>query len=137
MIAIYLGPESYGLMNYVISYVAIFSIIATFGMDNIEIRELSRQNDKKDAIMGTCFCLRMFFATIAYIVIAISLFYFQTDKFTSLMVLAYGLTLFTGTGNLLRNYFTSIVQNKYIVKSEMYRTFVGAGIKILCLTAWR
>lgn len=83
--------------------------------------------------MGTCFCLRMFFATIAYIVIAISLFYFQTDKFTSLMVLAYGLTLFTGTGNLLRNYFTSIVQNKYIVKSEMYRTFVGAGIKILLL----
>lgn len=72
LIARYLGPESYGLMNYVISYVAIFSIIATFGMDNIEIRELSRQNDKKDAIMGTCFCLRMFFATIAYIVIAIS-----------------------------------------------------------------
>ena len=133
LVARYLGPESYGLMNYVISYVAIFSIIATFGMDNIEIRELSRQNDKKDAIMGTCFCLRMFFATIAYIVIAISLFYFQTDKFTSLMVLAYGLTLFTGTGNLLRNYFTSIVQNKYIVKSEMYRTFVGAGIKILLL----
>ena len=128
LIARYLGPESYGLMNYVISYVAIFSIIATFGMDNIEIRELSRQNDKKDAIMGTCFCLRMFFATIAYIVIAISLFYFQTDKFTSLMVLAYGLTLFTGTGNLLRNYFTSIVQNKYIASGYYlsYKSTVGS-----------
>ena len=115
LVARYLGPESYGLMNYVISYVAIFSIIATFGMDNIEIRELSQQNDKKGCHHGDMFQPENVFATTAYIVIAISLFYFQTDKFTSLMVLAYGLTLFTGTGNLLRNYFTSIVQKTNIL----------------------
>lgn len=133
LVARYLGPENYGIMNYVISYVAIFSVIAAFGLDNIEIRELSRQNDKKDIILGTCFSLRVLFAVIAYLGIVISLFIYNTDRFTSLMILAYGLTLFAGTGNILRNYFTSIVQNKYIVKSEICRTFIGAGIKILLL----
>lgn len=133
LVARYLGPENYGIMNYVISYVAIFSVFASFGMDNIEIRELSRQNDKKDTILGTCFSLRILFATIAYLGIVLSLFLYKTDRFTSLMILAYGLTLFTGTGNIFRNYFTSIVQNKYIVKSEIFRTCTGAGIKILLL----
>ena len=133
LVARYLGPENYGIMNYVISYVTIFTVFATFGLDNIEIRELSRQNDKKDTILGTCFSLRILFAILAYLGIVFSLFIYKTDRFTFLMILAYGLTLFTSTGNILRNYFTSIVQNKYIVKSEIFRTFIGAGIKILLL----
>ena len=133
LVARYLGPENYGIMNYVISYVAIFTVFATFGLDNIEIRELSRQNDKKNTILGTCFSLSFLFAFLAYLGIVCSLFIYKTDRFTSLMILAYGLTLFTGTGNILRNYFTSIVQNKYIVKSEILRTFIGAGIKIMLL----
>ena len=133
LVARYLGPENYGIMNYVISYVAIFTVFATFGLDNIEIRELSRQNDKKDTILGTCFGLRILFAVLAYLGIVCSLIVYKTDRFTSMMILTYGLTLFTGTGNILRNYFTSIVQNKYIVKSEIFRTFVGASIKILLL----
>lgn len=133
LVARYLGPENYGVMNYVISYVAIFSVFATFGLDDIEIRELSRHNDKKNVILGTCFSLRIIFASISYFGIAISLLLSKVDHFTSLMILAYGLTLFTSVGNILRNYFTSIVKNKYIVKSEIFRTFIGAGIKIFLL----
>ena len=36
-VARYLGPEQYGLMNYVISFVMLFQVLASFGMDNIEI----------------------------------------------------------------------------------------------------
>lgn len=133
LVARYLGPENYGIMNYVISYVTIFSVFATFGMDNIEIRELSRQSNNRDIILGTCYSLRILFATMAYLGIVISLFFYKTDRFTSLMILCYGLTLFAGTGSILRNYFTSIVRNKYIVKSEISRTFVSTGIKILLL----
>ena len=32
LVARYLGPENYGVMNYVISYVAIFTVFATFGL---------------------------------------------------------------------------------------------------------
>lgn len=55
---------------------------------------------------------------------------FQIDRFTTIMILVYGLTLFTGISELSRNYFISIVENKYIVKSEIFRTLVGAIVKI-------
>ena len=35
VIARYLGPEQYGLMHYVISYVAIFQVFADFGLESI------------------------------------------------------------------------------------------------------
>ena len=42
-------------------------------------------------------------------------------------------SLYTGCFNIIRNYFTSIVKNEYVVKSEIIRTVVGAGIKVLLL----
>ena len=38
-VARYLGPTQYGVMNYAVSFVTLFLVIATFGFENIEIRE--------------------------------------------------------------------------------------------------
>lgn len=134
LVARYLGPKNYGLMNYVISYVSLFTIIASFGLSNIEVRELSKNPNQKERILGTCFSIRFVFSTIAYIFLALSLVFYETDSITSLMILVYGITLYTTCCfELIRNYFTSIVKNEYIVKSEITRTIIGAGIKILLL----
>lgn len=133
LVARYLGPEKYGLMNYVISYVALFTVVASFGMNNIEIREMSKHNENKNVILGTCLRLRLVFAVIAYILMCITLLIFRPDTFTSVMILTYGLILFSETGAVMRNYFTSIVKNEYIAKSEIFRVLVGAMIKILLL----
>lgn len=133
LVARYLGPEQYGLMNYVISYVALFTIIATFGMSNIEVRELSKAPAERDALLGTCFRLRLLFATIGYVLIFVTVLAFKTDFFTSAMIMAYGLVLYTSCFEVIRNYFTSIIKNEYVVKSEIARTVIGACIKITLL----
>ena len=134
LVARYLGPAQYGLMNYVISYVALFTVIATFGMSNIEVRELSNAPHNRDEILGTCFSIRLFFSTVAYIILAFSLLLYRTDVFTSIMILLYGVTLYTTCCfELIRNYFTSIIKNEYVVKSEIARTIIGACIKIILL----
>ena len=133
LVARYLGPSQYGLMNYVISYVTLFTVISNFGLDDIEIRELSKCPDNKNVILGTSFRLRLFFATLAFLMILITLYFYKTDIFTTYMILGYSLVLYTGCFNIIRNYFTSIVKNEYVVKSEIIRTVVGAGIKVLLL----
>jgi O-antigen/teichoic acid export membrane protein len=50
LVARYLGLENFGLMNYVISYVTLFSILSNFGLDNIEIHELSKTKSKINKI---------------------------------------------------------------------------------------
>jgi O-antigen/teichoic acid export membrane protein len=133
LVARYLGPKDYGLMNYVISYVTLFSILANFGLDNIEIRELSKRKVNKEAILGTAFRLRLFFSVITIILISFTLLLFESDRFTVLMVLIYSSSLILSTLNVIRNYFTSIVLNEYVVKTEITRTLAGALIKIILL----
>lgn len=133
LIARYLGPEQFGLMNYVISYVTLFSVLAGFGLENIEIRELSREPERKNSILGTAFLIRLFFAMVAVIAIGITLCIFRPDTETTILIAIYSLTVFTGCFNVIRNYFTSIVKNEYVVKSEIARTLIGAAIKIALL----
>ena len=133
IVARYLGPSQYGLMNYVISYVAIFEVISEFGLSNIEIRELSHHPDEKERILGSAFTIRLIFTVIAYILLALSLLFFTQDSFTIKMILVYGLYMFTKSFTIIRNYFTSIILNEYVVKSEITRTLLGAVIKILLL----
>ena len=49
------------------------------------------------------------------------------------MILIYSSTLFFECFNIIRNYFYSIVKNKYVVKTSIVRTIIGALIKILLL----
>lgn len=133
MVARYLGPENFGLMNYVISYVTLFSVLAAFGMDNIVIRELSKNNEIKEKILGTAFVIRLVFAAGTVLLILITLLLFESDSYTFSMVMIYSLSLIFSTLQVIRNYFTSIVLNEYVVKTEISRTIIGSGIKVILL----
>ncbi len=133
MVARYLGPEQYGLMNYVISYVALFQVLASFGLDNIEIREESKANDKKEVIIGTAFTLKCIFALVAMAVVMITALLFEADGFTKAMICMYSLSMLLNSFGVIRNYFTSLVWNEYVVKTEISRTIIGALIKVVLL----
>ena len=73
LVARYLGPEQYGLMNYIISIVGLFTVFSTFGTTDIIIRELSKKNVPKEVILGTSFLMRIALAVIMIIGICISI----------------------------------------------------------------
>lgn len=133
MVARYLGPEQFGLMNYVLSYVMLFSVFATFGLDGIEIREMSKSNADKNAIMGTAFGLRLGLSLFTILLIFLTLLRFESDPYTFAMVMVFSLSLIATAFNVIRNYFTSIILNEYVVKTEISRSVLGALIKVVLL----
>ena len=133
LVARYLGPSQYGLLNYVISYVSLFTIISNFGLDDIEVREMSRNAFPIPTILGSCIRLRLAFASIAYILIIITILLHNPETETCIFVLIYGLTVFPTCLNSIRNLFVSQLQNRYVVQSEIVRTVICALFKILLL----
>ena len=142
-VARYLGPEQYGLMQYVISYVALFQVFASFGLDNIEIREEAKCRSVSDTtvaptyeinrIIGTAFYLKLLFAAITICAVIATAWLFEADTFTRWMIGLYALSMVCQTFNVIRNYFTAIIWNEYIVKTEISRTVIGAFIKVVLL----
>lgn len=130
VVARYLGKEQYGMMNYVVSFVAIFQVFADFGLDHIQIREESSFPDQRDRIVGTTFCLKLIFACITFVAILITTFLFESDSTTRIYVLIYAVSVLLNTTWVSRNHFTSIVWNEYVVKTEISRTLIGILIKV-------
>src|SRR2546422_11541174 len=52
-VARYLKPESFGLLNYSLSFVSIFAAFSTLGIDQIIVRELAKAPEKKNEFLGT------------------------------------------------------------------------------------
>ena len=58
-VARYLGPANFGLFSYVQSFVGLFSVIATLGLDDIVVRELVKDNSRSNELLGTAFGLKI------------------------------------------------------------------------------
>lgn len=66
-VARYLGPEQYGLFNYAVAFVGLFSVISTLGLDQIVIRDLVNDPVNSNEIIGTAFCLKLLGGTLALV----------------------------------------------------------------------
>ncbi len=133
VVARYLGPQQYGLMSYVISYVLLFQAFASLGLDSIEIREESRGQEPVEKIICTAFVLKLVSALFFMVLVIGTSLYMEADVQTVILISIYALTIIFNAFNVIRNYFTAIVQNKNIVKAEISRTLIGVIIKVTCL----
>lgn len=58
-VARYLGPEQFGLLSYALAFVALFSPLATMGLDDIVVRNLVRAPATQHEILGTTLLLKL------------------------------------------------------------------------------
>lgn len=130
IVARYLGKEQYGIMNYVVSFVAIFQVFADFGLDFIQIREESKLPAMRDQIIGTTFTLKVVFALLTLVAIGLTVWLFVSDSDIRGYILIYAVSVLLNTTWVSRNHFTSIVWNEYVVKTEISRTLIGVCIKV-------
>ncbi|EMO30275.1 polysaccharide biosynthesis domain protein [Leptospira interrogans serovar Bataviae str. HAI135] len=55
-IARYLGPDSYGKLNYVIAYIALIGSFTNLGLDGVVVRELIKEKLKDRKLFLLLFC---------------------------------------------------------------------------------
>ena len=55
----YLGPEKFGLLSYAIGFVMLFGTIASFGLNEILVRELLQDKTQIKEFLSTAFFLKI------------------------------------------------------------------------------
>ena len=115
-VARYLGPGGFGILNYAIAFVTLFTTLATLGLNNIIIRDVVRKPDEKDEVMGTAFVLKLL-GGLFISILAVSLIYlFKPDDRQTLFLVA-----IISTGMIFRAFdviefwFQAQVKSKYII----------------------
>ncbi|MDD2505596.1 MAG: flippase [Bacilli bacterium] len=73
IVARYLGAEKYGLVNYIISVVMLFTSFSTLGMETILIKEFVDNKENEGRVIGTSFFMRLAGGIILLIISQITL----------------------------------------------------------------
>jgi O-antigen/teichoic acid export membrane protein len=111
-LARYLGPTNYGHLSYAVSFVGLFAIIGTLGIDNVLYRELIQHPDKKNEYLGSAFVLKFCAGLIAAIFTIASAFIFPVNDVSNYVILMLSLTFVFNSFNVITYEFQAHVNQK-------------------------
>lgn len=132
-VARYLGPEQFGLFSYVQSFVGLFTGIATLGLDGIIIRELVKDESKRDVLLGTAFRLKLIGAFSVLLVLAVAVNFTSNDRYTNILIFIIASATIFQSLNVIDMYFQSKVLSRYVVYANIISLFISTMIKITLL----
>lgn len=89
-----LGPTNYGQLSYALSFISIFSFLASLGIDNIVYRDLIKHQDRKEMILGSALAIKLVAGGIAAFVAIFSASFFVKDVSTTIIIILSGTFIF-------------------------------------------
>jgi O-antigen/teichoic acid export membrane protein len=129
----YLGPEQFGLFSYAHSFVGLFTAIATLGLDSIVVRELVKDESRRDEIIGTAFWLKIMGAVGVLLLLAIAVNFISNDIHTNTLVFIIASATIFQSFNVVDMYFQSKVMSRYVVYANIISLSISSIVKIVLI----
>lgn len=130
-VARYLGPKQFGLMNYAMAFVALFSPVATMGLNGIVVRNLVKEPKTANATLGTAFLLRIMGGMLAFVLVVFAMSLARPDdELAKLMVAVLGFVMIFQSTEVVKYWFESQVQSKYNVWVGNSAFLIFAAVKV-------
>lgn len=132
-LARYLGPEQLGLLNYILAIMSFLIVVAGFGLNNLVVRDLVTEPVARNQIMGSVFLVQIIISItslVLLVVLTFTIFTNNTARFISIII---GLSLLFKPTDIIRYFFESQTQAKYIVWAENCSFIICSLLKIILI----
>ncbi|MDB5260131.1 MAG: Membrane protein [Candidatus Nomurabacteria bacterium] len=129
LIARLLGPSLFGTLNYVLSIVGIFAVIANLGIDTIVYKELVNSKESRLVVFGSAITLKLITGVIATIlVISYTIIFNKFDYIYLILILC--LNFFFQPFTLLHLDFLKDAESKYIAITNIITSLTISVLKV-------
>jgi O-antigen/teichoic acid export membrane protein len=130
-VARYLGTARFGILQYAVAFVGLFMPLAILGLQTIVVRDIVREPDARDEILGTTLALRFAGGIAGFAIAAAAIWIIRPgDPLVRLVTAVTGLTLIFHTSDTFDLWFQSQVQSKYMVIAKSVSLAVAALLRI-------
>lgn len=110
-----LGPANYGELSYAVSFISIFSFIATLGLDTVLYRDIIKYPERAGRYLGTALILRILAGAIGVITcLAFAFFSSVQGDVSYLLISILSLTFVFNSFSILGYEFQAKVQSKHL-----------------------
>ena len=132
----FLGPERFGILSYVLSFVLLFSPLLHLGHREIIVLDLVKSPEKRDLILGSAILLRLGGSVLLLGGVSVGIQFVENDQQTLLMIVIISVGIMFQSWELVDYYFQSQVQSKYTVWAQTIQLIVVSLCK-LSLIYWQ
>lgn len=108
----YLGPENYGQLSYALSFVGLFSILGSLGIDSVLYRELVQHPHRRDAYLGSAFIIKFIAGLLAGAFATIAALFFVDDDVSRTVIFILAGTFIFNAFNVITYEFQAQVEQK-------------------------
>ena len=130
-VARYLGPERFGLLSYASSFVGIFAALATFGLDEVVVRELVKTPEQREKILGTSFLLKLVGTLLMWAAILVAIPFTENDFQTNILIIIIAFGVLFQAFNVIDLSFQADVKSKYVVHAQFVQLIISSIVKII------
>ena len=133
-VARYLGAGRFGVFQYALAFVGLFSPLAILGLQQILVRDIVRSPEARDEILGTAFVLRLAGGIVcALVVIAVIAAVRAQDQQVRTATIVFSLSLLLQPFDSIEMYFSSLVRSKYTVIARTIALVVSNLLRIAAI----
>ena len=135
-IARYLGPDQFGQINYAFAFVALFSFLATFGLDGIVVRDLVQDPARANEILGAAFIIKLTGAllTVLTAIIAIRLLQPSDSQAHVLVAIIAAGTVFQAL-DVIDFWFQARVEARFVVYARGAAFLIASIARVVMILA--
>ena len=130
-VARYLGPERFGLLSYAMSFVGLFTALATLGLDGILVRELVKTPERRDELLGTAFWLKAGGAILMWIGIAAAIPFTNNDTQTNILIAIIAFGVIFQAFNVIDFNYQAEIKSKFVVYAHLASLVISSVIKLV------
>ncbi|MES2986086.1 MAG: flippase [Patescibacteria group bacterium] len=130
IVARYLGPGNYGTLMYAVSFVSLFSFIASLGIDQILYREILKSPEKEPELLGTSLLLRLAGGFVAFIAASLCAFIFLENPLEQMLIYIISISFVFQASNVLNYTFLSRLKNRNLSIIMIVITVILSLLKI-------
>ena len=133
-IARHMGPEEFGLYNYVIAAISLIIPFANLGIQNVAKRDMISHPENKNAILGTCFTLNTISGTLLYCILLIYVLFISNNPTGGV-----ALYIYLGSGLALigfdhiDSWFQAQTRAKLSVKASLAVILLSTALKFIAI----
>lgn len=132
-VARYLSKDKLGIITGGITYIYLFSAIATLGLDQFIVKELHQYPENRDRILGTSFWMKVGAGLLCIPLVWICYQIYPANGTPYGFVLIFSVIGIVQAFNVIDSYFQSEVQSKYIMQVQVTGNLLSAAIKLVLI----
>lgn len=135
LVARYLGPADFGLLNYATAVVALFLALAAFGFDTPATVMLVEHKGKEDRILGTLLGLKLVTAAASFALCVAYVVFFEPDQQHARVLLAAALSILATSPDCFDLPFRARENQRPGSLSRLVGTLIAAVYRMLLVVA--